>query len=270
MRHHLVSFLLLAGVLAGCSGEGLPTGPSEPPAPAATRIINVTGNLAFGDVQVGGSRTATMTISNSGNSPLTVRGLAVTGGLGPHLTASWTSGAVAAGGSQTVTIRFAPTASGAFSGEIVVNGDQTSGANALPVSGSSLASFAGTWTGSHVSTACHGTGSAQDLICGAARGAYKVGTPLYFSVTLTQNGTSVSGIANVGGPSGPVTGTIVGNTLTLSGTLRDQQGFTSTITSWSTTVNGGSLAGTIGYTLTYNDLPGNAAIVANLSNVTRR
>ena len=119
-------------------------------------------------------------------------------------------------------------------------------------------------------TACNGTGSAQDLICGATRGAYKVGTSLLFSVTLTQTGNIVTGTANVSGPTGPVTGTVNGNTLTLSGTLTDNQGFTSVITSWNTTVSGSSMTGTIGYALTFRGVPGNAGIIANLQNVTKR
>ncbi len=265
---------LLALSLAACSGGESPTGPSPvtnaPQAAASSRAINVSGNLAFGEVTLGASRESTMTITNSGTAPLTVSSLTVTGGLAAHVTATWTSGTIQAGSSQNVVVRFRPTSSGAFSGSVIVNGDQTSGNNALGISGSALVSFAGTWTGSHRSTACNGTGSAQDLICGATRGAYKVGSSLYFSVTLTQNGNTVSGTANIGGPSGPVTGTVNGNTLTLTGTLRDNQGFTSVITSWNTTVSGSAMTGTVGYSLSYSGLPGNAGIEASLSNVTKR
>lgn len=276
MLNRVAAFVILAVTLSACSGAESPTGPS-PVAPAtpqstaaATRIISVSGNLAFGDVPVGESREATMMVANSGTSPLTVSSLSVTGGLAAHVTASWTSGSIAAGATQTVVVRFRPTATGSFSGSVIVNADQTSGSNVVGISGSAQVSFAGTWTGSHTSTACNGTGSAQDLICGAARGAYKVGSSLYFSVTLTQSGNVVSGTANIGGPSGPVTGTVNGNTLTLTGTLRDNQGFTSVITSWNTTVSGSVMAGSIGYSLTYSGLPGNAGIQAHLSNVTRR
>lgn len=65
-----------------------------------TRIIGVTGNLAFGDVAVGSSRDLTMTITNTGSAVLTVSSLSVSGGLVTHTTASWTSGTIAADGSQ--------------------------------------------------------------------------------------------------------------------------------------------------------------------------
>jgi hypothetical protein len=266
--------VLAAATATTACTSGSATGPSSnnnsnnnaPP----SRVVSVTGNLAFGEVLLGSFRDATMTIANSGNAPLAVSGLSVTGGLASHITASWTSGTIAAGGSQAVNVRFAPTAAGSFSGTMVVNTDSTSGANSVAISGTAFPSFAGTWTGAHVSTACNGTGSAQDLICGATRGAYKVGTSLVFSVTLNQTGSQVSGTANLGGPTGPVTGTITGDTLTLSGTVRDNQGFTAVISSWSTRVTTSAMTGTVGYNLTYSGLPGNAGIVANLSNVTKR
>ena len=262
---------LLAGLLAGCGGgsSSTPTSPT-PPASTPTRIVSVTGNLAFGEVAVGASRDIAMTIANSGTAALTVTSLSVSGGLVSHTSATWTSGTIAAGGSQAVTIRFAPTAEGNFSGTVTVNGDQTSGTNSIAISGSATSALTGTWSGAHVITACNGTGSAQDLICGAARGAYKVGTSFIFSLTLTQSGNSVTGTANLAGPTGPVTGTVSNGVLTLTGTLRDSQGFTSVITAWSTTTSGSAMSGTLGYSLTFNGVPGNAGIVASLSNVTRR
>lgn len=266
----LAPLAVVALTLAGCGGgsDSSPTAPT--PTNTPTRIINVSGNLAFGDVAVGSTRDLTFTIGNSGTAALTVSGLSISGGLVSVTTASWTSGTIAAGGSQTVTVRFAPTAAGSFSGTLLVNGDQTSGTNSLAVTASASLTFSGTWSGAHTVTQCNGTGSAQDLICGAARGAYKVGTRFTTVLTLTQSGNTVSGTANLAGPTGPVTGTINGNTLTLTGTLRDNQGYTSVITSWNSTISGSSMSGTIGYSLTFNGVPGNAAIVADLSGVTRQ
>ena len=141
--------LALLPLAAACNGDdgSSPTGPSNTP-PAATRIINVSGNLAFGDVLVGGQRDLSYTITNSGNATLTVTGTTVTGGLDAHTIASWTNGQIAAGASQTVTVRFQPTATGSYSGTISVNGDQTSGSNTLAISGAAPApAVAGTWSG---------------------------------------------------------------------------------------------------------------------------
>ena len=261
-------------VTAACGGGGgSPTSPSGTGGSGTTtptRIVNVSGNLAFGDISLGASRDATITISNSGNATLTISGLSVSGGLGSILTASWTSGTIAAGASQSVTIRLQPTAAGSFSGTLTVNGDQTSGTNTIAVSANVIASFSGNWTGGNVITQCNGTGSAQDLICGAARGAFKVGSNMRFAFNLTQSGNSVTGTGDLGGTVGPVTGSVANGVLTLSGTLRDSQGFTAVITAFSATVSGNAMSGTVSYTLTFSGLPGNAGIVATLNNVTRQ
>lgn len=110
----------------------------------------------------------------------------------------------------------------------------------------------------------------QDPVCSAARGSNKVGSSLSFSLTLNQSGNTVTGTANLGGPTGPVSGVVSNGTLSLTGTLRDSQGFTSVINAWSTTTSGGTMSGTVGYNLTFAGVPGTAGIVASLSNVTRR
>lgn len=266
MRIRRVCATLLAVLAVACGGN---SDPLPTPTPTTTRVISVSGNLAFGDVNVGSSRDMTMTITNTGNAVLTVSGLSVSGGLAPLLTASFTSGTIAAGASQSVSLRFAPTAAGSLSGTLTVNADQTSGTNTISVSGNGVSSATGTFSGGHTITQCNGTGSAQDLICGAARGAFKVGSNLTFSVSLTQSGNSVSGTANLGGTTGPVSGNITNGVITLTGTLRDTAGFTSVITAWNTSVSGNAMTGTVAYTLTFNNLPGNAGIIASLNNVSR-
>lgn len=265
-----LSLALALAALATACGGGSSSTPTSPTPSTPTRIVGVSGNLAFGDVPVGSSRDLSFTIANTGTATLTVSGLSISGGLAAITTATWTSGTIAAGATQSVTVRFSPTAAGSFSGTLTVNGDQTSGNNSIAVTAGATLTFSGTWSGAHVITQCNGTGSVQDLICSAARGAYKVGTRLVFSVTLTQSGNTVTGTANLAGPTGPVTGTINGNTLTLSGTLRDNQGFTSVITAWNTSISGSSMTGNLGYSLTFNGVPGNAGIVADLSGVTRQ
>jgi hypothetical protein len=72
-----------------------------------------------------------MTIANGGTSPLTVTGLTGPSGF----SANWTSGTIPGGGSQPVSITFAPIAMGSYNGVITVNGDQSGGINTLTVSG---------------------------------------------------------------------------------------------------------------------------------------
>jgi hypothetical protein len=118
--------ILLLISASACGGNS----PTTTPTPTATtRIIGLSGNLAFGNVQVGNTATATLTITNSGNSTLTVSGMTGPSGY----TASWTNGTIPAGGSQAATFQFAPTAAQTYSGTLTVNGDQTSGTNTIAI-----------------------------------------------------------------------------------------------------------------------------------------
>ena len=127
----MVALLAVGAVTSSCSGgnSSSPTAPT-PTAPTPTRIISLSGNtigdvlaeLAFGDVQVGTSATATLTISNSGNSTLTWSIPSTGNGV---FTGSPTSGTVAAGGSTSVTITFTPTEAIGYSVTLEVTSDAT-------------------------------------------------------------------------------------------------------------------------------------------------
>lgn len=124
--------ILAALLLSACGGGGgSPTAPSATP----TKIIAISGSLAFGDVLVGTSRDLTITVSNSGNTAITFTGITATGGLTTHSTASPNTGIVPAGGSLPILFRFTPTTSGAFSGTITLTSDHTSGTNTVAMSG---------------------------------------------------------------------------------------------------------------------------------------
>jgi hypothetical protein len=117
---------------------GTPTTPTSTTT-TPTKIISVTGNLAFGNVNIGSKAQATFTIANSGNTTLTFTSLSAVGGSGPAgYTANPTSGTVAPGASLTVTVFFAPTAVQFYSAVLTVVGDQTSGNNAINVSGTGV------------------------------------------------------------------------------------------------------------------------------------
>ena len=130
MKRVLAAFVLGMCVSA-CGGNSSSSTPT--PTPTPSRVIGLSGNLAFGNVAVGQNASSTLTITNSGNSTLTVSGM--TGPGGGVYTSSFTSGTIAAGGSQPSTIRFAPTAGQTYSGTLTVTGDQTSGTNTISVSG---------------------------------------------------------------------------------------------------------------------------------------
>lgn len=106
-----------------------------------TRIIALSGNLAFGNVTVGQQVQAMLTITNNGTGPLTVTGL--TGPAGGAYTASWTNGIIPAGGAQQVTVFFKPSVAQSYAGTLTVNGDHTSGVNTIAISGTGVGGPAG-------------------------------------------------------------------------------------------------------------------------------
>jgi hypothetical protein len=95
-----------------------------------TRVISLSGNLAFGDVTVDNSSNLTFAISNTGNSTLTVSNIV----YAPGFSGPW-SGTITSGGSTNVTVMFLPLVATNFGGNLTVNSDATSGVNTLAVSG---------------------------------------------------------------------------------------------------------------------------------------
>jgi hypothetical protein len=266
----VLCLLLLPLTVACGGGDSSPTSPSTTTPPVATRVIGVSGNLAFGDVPVGSQRELSYTITNTGNATLTVTGTSVSGGLASLLTATWTNGTIAAGASQVVTVRFQPTTAGSYSGTVSVNGDQTSGTNTIAISANATApAFAGTWSGRYVVQRCDGTGSNQDYFC-SSRGAFPPGTDLPIQLSLSQTGSSVSGTISLGQVTGIVNGIVDGGgALTLQGSATGGQ-ISLTLSSWSTTVSGTSMSGTFAYNAGLSGIPGVAVVVSRLSGVTRR
>jgi hypothetical protein len=99
-----------------------------------TRLLSLGGDLAFGDVAVGTTSNRMMTISNGGNSTLTISGIACPGGF----SAGW-SGAIPASGSTNVLVAFTPSAATNYSGSLTVNSDASGGSSTLSLSGTGIA-----------------------------------------------------------------------------------------------------------------------------------
>lgn len=121
----------LSAIACG-GGSKTPTAPT--PVAQSSRIIELEGNLQYGNILVGSSFEAVLRIHNRGNATLNITGM--TGPAG--YAASWTSGAIAPGTSQPSTIRFSPTEAKAYNGTVTVNGDQTGGTNTISISGSGV------------------------------------------------------------------------------------------------------------------------------------
>jgi hypothetical protein len=109
--------------------------PTSGPAPKG--VISLSGDLAFGGVTVGTTAQRTLTISNTGSSPLTVASISYP----PGFSGDW-SGAIGPGGSQDVPVTFAPTSVTAYGNALTVNADQTSGNNTYAISGNGVAAIA--------------------------------------------------------------------------------------------------------------------------------
>ena len=175
------------------SGAGIAPVPPPPPPPVTqTKIIGLSGSLAFGSVTNGATATKTLTITNSGNTTLTVSSISYPGGF----SGAW-SGTIAAGGSHNVVVTFAPTAVASYSGTVTVNSDATSGTATLAASGTGVAAV----------TVTKIIGLSGSL----AFGSVTNGAAATKTLTITNSGNAtltVSSISYPGGFSGAWSGTI--------------------------------------------------------------
>jgi hypothetical protein len=167
MRLLQLSLALCALIAAaGCGDNKTPTSPTTP----AGAAIALSGNLGFGNVAVGATATSVLTITNGGTAALTVTGITYPAGF----TGNWNGGTMAAGGSQAVTVTFAPTAGSAYTGTITVAGDHASGTNTIAVSGSGAApttfTLVGTVTESAPTTSTLLAGAMIRFVDGANQG----------------------------------------------------------------------------------------------------
>ncbi|CAN5398362.1 hypothetical protein BH10BAC2_BH10BAC2_46580 [soil metagenome] len=96
-----------------------------------TKIISLSGSLSFGNVDVSKTSSKTLTISNTGNTALNVTSISYNNSV---FSGDW-NGSIPAGGSQPVTITFAPLAAQTYSGTLTVNCDKTSGTNTASLDG---------------------------------------------------------------------------------------------------------------------------------------
>ena len=155
-------------------------------------VIGVTGNLAFGTVTTGTTATATLTITNSGSASLTVSNVSYPAGFSGTF-----SGSIAAGGSQGVTVTFAPVALVSYTGTVTVVSDAGSGTSSIAVSG----------TGGTFGAGAGSIGLSGNL----AFGTVTTGATATATLTITNSGNAsltVSNITYPAGFSGAYSGTI--------------------------------------------------------------
>jgi ribosomal protein L18E len=156
----------------------------------ATRVISLSGNMNFGNVSVGSSSQQTLTISNTGNSSLTVSQINLPLGFSSNF-----PGVISAGSSQNVTVTFAPTTATSYSGTITVLSNATSGTNTI---------------------SCSGTGTAAPIIIigvsgNLAYGNWTVGsTSSLQTLTIANSGNATLSVTGITYPAG-FTGSYSGN-----------------------------------------------------------
>ena len=92
--------------------------------------ISLSGNMNFGNVQVGNTSQQTLTITNTGNATLNVSSIAYPTGF----TGSW-SGNITSGNYHNVTVTFTPSSAITYGGIITINSNATSGTNTISCSG---------------------------------------------------------------------------------------------------------------------------------------
>jgi hypothetical protein len=117
---------------------------------ASTKVLGLsTTSLSFGNVNVGSNNSLSVALTNNGNANVTISSLGVSNG-------AFTASGVSAGEmltpnqSVTVTVQFAPSASGAVSGTVTISSDATNSPASINVSGTGVASHtvALAWTAS--------------------------------------------------------------------------------------------------------------------------
>jgi hypothetical protein len=145
-----------SGIFGGQTACSMPVPTFPPYLPDNGSLISISPTaLGFGSVATGATSAAqTVTVTNSGSAAAPVTGVSITGDFSQSNTCG---SSIAAGSSCTVTVRFAPSASGSRTGNLTVTASGIT--NTVPLSGTGVApgpvlsanpsslSFAGTIVG---------------------------------------------------------------------------------------------------------------------------
>jgi hypothetical protein len=94
-------------------------------------IINITGDLTFGAVEIGKTETKPMVIANEGAADMNVIEITCPDGY----TVDWSTGIIKGGANQAVNVTFAPKANQSYTANISVSSNAVSGNNNIAVIG---------------------------------------------------------------------------------------------------------------------------------------
>ncbi|MDX2109929.1 MAG: ice-binding family protein [Verrucomicrobiota bacterium] len=98
---------------------------------ALARSLTLTGDVTFGNVVINQVKTQALTLGNTGNTAMTVQSITFPTGF----SGNWTSGTIAAGGTQSVDVTFTPTMAQDYEGVITVVADATGGSATITCTG---------------------------------------------------------------------------------------------------------------------------------------
>jgi hypothetical protein len=211
-------------------------------ASAATLTASST-TVAFGTVNVGRTAASSVTLTSSGNSPVTISSISA-GGSGFTASGITTPLTLNPGQTATLTLSFYPDHSGTFTGTVTIASNSSTGNLAINTSGSGVPVLGG-MTCTKQAFSGSGTDSCLVSLNGAA-------TSSGYLVNLSSNSNAVTVPASLTVPSGQTSASF---TATISGVTSSQ---TATLTATS-----GSVQMSYGLSLT----PGVAALSVNASSV---
>lgn len=140
--------LLILGVATATAAAATPTikfvyrvaapGIVAPPVPVGHVSLAV-ASLAFGNQALNTSSAANkVLLTNDGNAPLTVSGVALDAGAGEFSVVSTCSAALAPAATCEISVTFAPTALGTFARNVVVNSDAAQRTSLISLSGAGV------------------------------------------------------------------------------------------------------------------------------------
>jgi hypothetical protein len=151
---------------------------------------------------------------------------------------------------------------------LVVSSLSSCGGSASPTQ-PTVINFAGNYSGTYQVTSCN-DGTLPGFCAGTG---FNVGTQLPITMSLGQNGALVSGSVALGGITGGFQGTASGSALSgsapLSTLILNGVQLLSSITSWSSTLNGNGMSGTFTVTFSIVSVGSNATMTASLVTLTR-
>ena len=164
-------------------------------------------SLGFGTVAVGSSSSLSLTLLNNGTAPITGIALAITGDYSIAVPCAVT--ALAAGGSCSVTLTFAPSAAGSRPGELTITSSDATSPAAVPLTGVGSSAVSGWFTltanGSSTASATIASGSPATFNLAVTPVSGFVGTVVlnctpatpvqYISCSLLPSSITLSGAA---------------------------------------------------------------------------